>query len=111
MAQMNVEETQMVAFTLIMHSGNARALIHEAMDAMREKDFATAEQKMAEADEELVHAHQSQTDLLQEFARGTEILIQIIMVHAQDHLMTTMTLKEVAEELSHVYKMLPAAAE
>ena len=30
--------------------------------------------------------------LLQDYASGVEIKIEIIMVHAQDHLMTTMTL-------------------
>lgn len=106
MAKMDVEQSQMVAFTLILHSGNARALVHEAMDAMREGKFDEADQKLQEAEDELTLAHQSQTELLQEFSRGTEIEIQIIMVHAQDHLMTTMTLKEVALELEHVYKKL-----
>ena len=71
---------------------------------MREGKFAEAEEKLEEADKELVLAHQAQTDLLQEFSRGTTIEIQIIMVHAQDHLMTTMTLLEVAKEMEHLYK-------
>lgn len=108
MAEMNVEESQMVAFNIILNSGAARTAIHEAMDAMREKDFETGAAKLEEAEQALVEAHKSQTDLLQEFARGTDILIQIIMVHAQDHLMTTMTLKEVALELEAVYKELAA---
>lgn len=110
MAEMDVNETQMVAFNIILHSGNARSCVHEAMDAMKEHDFDLAAEKMAEADAALVEAHKSQTDLLQEFARGTDILIQIIMVHAQDHLMTTMTLKEVAAELESVYRQLDAKA-
>ena len=71
---------------------------------MAEGKFAEAEEKLEEADKELVLAHQAQTDLLQEFSRGTTIEIQIIMVHAQDHLMTTMTLLEVAKEMEHLYK-------
>ncbi|HHU66087.1 PTS lactose/cellobiose transporter subunit IIA, partial [Streptococcus sp.] len=47
-------------------------------------------------------------DLLQKYASGTEIKIEIIMVHAQDHLMTTMTLKEVAIEMMHMYKKINA---
>lgn len=106
MAAMDVTESQMVAFNIIMHSGDARASIHEAMDAMNDGDFEAAEAKLEEAEAALVEAHKSQTDLLQEFARGTDILIQIIMVHAQDHLMTTMTLKEVALEMERIYKKL-----
>ncbi|MCF0246183.1 MAG: PTS cellobiose transporter subunit IIA [Ileibacterium sp.] len=108
MAAMDVTESQMVAFNIIMHSGNARAIVHEAMDAMREGNFEEADAKLQEAEDALVEAHKSQTDLLQEFARGTDILIQIIMVHAQDHLMTTMTLKEIALELKEVYKKINA---
>ncbi len=98
MAKMDNEQSQLVAFTIISYSGAARALVHEAMDAMRQGDFELADQKMQEADEQLVQAHQAQTDLLHQFANGVEIEIQIIMVHAQDHLMTTMTLKEIAQE-------------
>lgn len=49
-------------------------------------------------------AHQAQTNLLQEYAGGKEVKVEIIMVHAQDHLMTTMTLREVALEMLELYK-------
>ena len=104
---MSNEESQLVAFNIILHSGTARALVHDAINLMKVHDFEGAQAKMAEADEELVAAHQSQTDLLQSFAGGTKIEIEIIMVHAQDHLMTTMTLKEIAIELEPIYKALP----
>ena len=53
-----------------------------------------------------MEAHHAQTDLLQKYASGTEVKIEIIMVHAQDHLMTTMTLKEVALEMITLYQRL-----
>lgn len=106
MKVMDESESQMVAFEIILHSGNARTSIHEAMDFMKEEKFEEAEAKLAEADEELTLAHKSQADMLHEFGQGTKIEIQIIMVHAQDHLMTTMTLKEVAEEMKCIYKRL-----
>lgn len=105
---MDVSESQLVAFTIISASGMARASVHEAMDAMREGNFALADEKMEEADSYLVEAHKAQTDLLHRFANGVQIEIQIIMVHAQDHLMTTMTLKEVAQEMKHLYKAIEA---
>lgn len=104
MPKMEEEKTQLVAFNIILHSGTARTNIHEAMELMRESKFEEADRKLEEANDELVLAHQAQTDLLQEFSRGTTIEIQIIMVHAQDHLMTTMTLQEVAKEMEYLYK-------
>ena len=96
---MTEEELQLAAFEIILHSGTARTSVHEALDA---------KEKLAAADEELLQAHHAQTDLLQKYASGTEIKIEIIMVHAQDHLMTTMTLKEVAIEMMHMYKKINA---
>lgn len=98
------EDIQVIAFELILHSGNARTLIHESYDLMEKNQFEAADQKLSAANDELVLAHQVQTSLLQDYAKGEEIIIEIIMVHAQDHLMTTMTLKEVAERMKLLYQ-------
>ncbi|QLB50458.1 PTS cellobiose transporter subunit IIA [Streptococcus sanguinis] len=101
---MNEEELQVAAFEIILHSGTARTEIHEAFDLMRGNHFSQAEEKLEIANVELVEAHHAQTKLLQDYASGVEIKIEIIMVHAQDHLMTTMTLLEVAKEMLELHK-------
>ncbi|EHJ56060.1 hypothetical protein HMPREF9318_02126 [Streptococcus urinalis FB127-CNA-2] len=101
---MTSDELQMAAFEIILNSGNSRTTVHEAFDKMREGDYEAAEKLLDDANEELLLAHNAQTKLLQEYASGTEIKIEIIMVHAQDHLMTTMTLREVALEMLALYK-------
>lgn len=103
---MTIEELQVVAFEIILYSGNSRTLIHEGFAAMREGNFDKANQLLEDSNAELLLAHQAQTKLLQEYARGEEIKIEIIMVHAQDHLMTTMTLREVALEMLALYKKI-----
>lgn len=101
---MNPEEVQVAAFEIILNSGNARTVVHEAFADMRAGNYEAAEAKLEQSNDELLLAHQAQTKLLQEYASGTEIKIEIIMVHAQDHLMTTMTLREVALEMLELYK-------
>ncbi|HEM5082050.1 TPA: PTS cellobiose transporter subunit IIA [Streptococcus suis] len=101
---MNTEELQMAAFGIILSSGNARSVIHEAFAAMREGDYDKAEELLEVANADMLEAHHSQTGLLQEYASGTEVKVEIIMVHAQDHLMTTMTLREVALEMLALYR-------
>lgn len=101
---MNTEELQMAAFGIIISSGNARSVIHEAFAAMREGDYDKAEELLEAANADMLEAHHSQTGLLQEYASGTEVKVEIIMVHAQDHLMTTMTLREVALEMLALYR-------
>ena len=101
---MTTEELQMAAFGIILSSGNARTLVHEAFAAMREGDYDKAEQLLEDANADMLEAHHAQTELLQQYASGVDIKIEIIMVHAQDHLMTTMTLREVAIEMLVLYR-------
>lgn len=102
--KMSSDDIQLVAFNIILHSGNAKTKIHMAFKSMREADFNTTTQLLEEANQEILEAHKSQTELLQSYANGTKIDMEIIMVHAQDHLMTTMTMREIAIEMSYLYK-------
>jgi PTS system cellobiose-specific IIA component len=104
--RLNPEEVQGVAFQIILESGDARTIVHEAFGLMRESKFEEADAKLLEANEAIVRAHGSQTDLLQKFAGGASFEIDILMVHSQDHLMTTMTLREVAVEMLHLYRKI-----
>lgn len=101
---MNQEELQVAAFEIILHSGSARTVVHEAFADMREGRYDEAAEKLEAANADLLEAHHAQTKLLQDYASGIEIKIEIIMVHAQDHLMTTMTLREVALEMLNLYR-------
>ena len=101
---MNQEELQVAAFEIILHSGTARTEIHEAFADMLEGRFDEAEAKLDHSDEEILEAHHAQTKLLQDYASGVEIKIEIIMVHAQDHLMTALVVIDLVQEFVDLYK-------
>ena len=103
---MNQEELQVAAFEIILHSGTARTEIHEAFADMREGRFDEAEAKLEHSNEEILEAHHAQTKLLQDYASGVEIKIEIIMVHAQDHLMTALVVIDLAQEFIDLYKKI-----
>ncbi|OCG31077.1 PTS cellobiose transporter subunit IIA [Gilliamella sp. Choc4-2] len=102
--KMSSENIQLVAFNIILHSGNAKTKIYEAFKAMREANFDYANTLLEDANQEILEAHKSQTQLLQFYANGTKIDMEIIMVHAQDHLMTTMAMREISLEISYLYR-------
>jgi len=106
MEKMSPEEVQGVAFQIILESGDARTIVHEAFGLMRESKFEEANEKLDLANEAVIRAHRSQTDLLKKFADGQSFDMDILMVHSQDHLMTTMTLREVAVEMLHLYEKI-----
>lgn len=93
-----------VAFQIILFAGNGKSSAMEAIHEAKDGNFEEADNKLKEASEELGKAHQHQTKLLQNEARGEEQPLNIILVHSQDHLMTVMTVRDLAVELVEIYR-------
>lgn len=93
-----------ISFQLILHSGNARSSAMEAMTKAREGTMEEAEKKITEANSELNKGHQIQTDLIQKEADGADLGMSLITVHAQDHLMNAMTIRDLAQEIIFLHQ-------
>ncbi|REJ17598.1 MAG: PTS lactose/cellobiose transporter subunit IIA [Caldibacillus debilis] len=93
-------------FQMILHSGNGKSLAMEAISFARMDNFSEAENALKEAEKEINEAHRVQTALIQEEVRGKGIPVSLLMVHAQDHLMTAITVKELANELIRLYRKM-----
>lgn len=100
-----MESLEQVAFTLILHAGNARSLAFEAFDLAAGDDFAGASAKLKEAKGELGRAHQFQTSLIQSEAGGQRVEPTLLLIHAQDHLMTAMSELNLTERLIRVLEL------
>lgn len=101
---MDKEKLQMMSFQLISYAGDAFSYFFQAVEKAREGKFEEADQLIAEGDKQMVEAHHAQTDLLTAEASGEEMEFSVILVHAQDHLMTTMMYERVAKEFINLYK-------
>ena len=101
---MNKEEIQLLGFEIVAYAGDARSKLVEALKAAENGDFAKAESLVEEAGSCIAEAHKSQTTMLAHEAAGEEIPYSITMMHGQDHLMTTILLKDVIHHLIELYK-------
>ncbi|HEX9025513.1 MAG TPA: PTS lactose/cellobiose transporter subunit IIA [Clostridium sp.] len=95
-----------IILNIIMHSGEARSYSTEAITLAKAGNFNEAKELIVKADEALGYAHNSQTSLIQGEAANDNIEFSLLLVHAQDHLMTTMTFKDLAVELIEVYEKI-----
>ncbi len=93
-----------IVMTLIMHGGDARSSSMEAIHAAKADNFDLAKEKIEGADIAIKEAHKIQTDLLTQEASGESVSINLLLVHAQDHLMSAMTYRDLAEEMIELYK-------
>ena len=100
------DEYDELVMNLVVEGGNARSLAMEAIQAAKGGDLDRAEELLKECDEALVEAHNSQTDLIQAEIQGEHIQVMLLMVHAQDHLMDAMVVKDMAREIVDLYKKI-----
>ncbi|MGT2756667.1 PTS lactose/cellobiose transporter subunit IIA [Streptococcus ovuberis] len=100
---MENEQTQVI-MGLIVNGGNARSLAMKAIYAAKKGDFEEAQAYLAECNASLVQAHHAQTELLTKEAAGEKTEVSLLMVHAQDHLMNAITVKDMATEIVDLYK-------
>jgi PTS system cellobiose-specific IIA component len=98
-----MEET---IFQIILHGGNGKSCSMEAIAAAKRGDFTEARAKLQEAADALNEAHHVQTSLIQGEIRGEKVEISLLMVHAQDHLMNSITMKDLATEFVELYETI-----
>lgn len=93
---MNYQE---IVFGIIVNAGDSRSNSMKAIRCAKNGEFKEAGKFLKLADECLGKAHEIQTNLIQEEAAGNTTEITLLMVHAQDHLMNAITIRDMAGEL------------
>lgn len=102
---MDKKEVAMLGFEIVAYSGEARSKYIEAIKNVKNGgDKERTETLVEEANESLTLAHNTQTKLLAKEAEGEDIELGFIFVHGQDHLMTTVLLRDVLDFLLDIYK-------
>lgn len=101
---MNREEANMVGFEIVAYAGEARSKLMDAINLARDGKYEDAEKLVEEANESIKEAHNTQTQMLANEAAGDTVDVGFIMVHGQDHLMTTLLLKDLVQHLITLYK-------
>jgi PTS system cellobiose-specific IIA component len=103
---MTPDEYDEMIMSLVVQGGNARSLAMEAIGAAKAGKMDEAEQLMQQCEEALNEAHNAQTDMIQAEIRGETTEVKLLMVHAQDHLMDALVVKDMAREIIDLYKKI-----
>mgnify|MGYP000888391183 CR=1 FL=1 len=92
-----MNEMEMTIMQLIIHSGDAKTHGY---------DSEGADEEIKLAHDALIVAHNAQTSLLQKEAAGEKVEISALFVHAQDHLMTSMSELNLIEQIVELRKVV-----
>lgn len=97
-------DLEQIAMTMISKAGEGRALSMEAIEYAKEGDFLKAEECLSRSTKCLQAGHKANVDLLWAEAQDKNMKISILLIHAQDHIMDAMTVRELAEQMIALYK-------
>lgn len=98
------DTNDMISMTIIANSGDARSYAFQALQEAKSGNFEEAEKLLAKSKESENIAHKAQTELLFKEANGDKQDVNVLLVHAQDHLMTSMLAAELIKEIILLYK-------
>ena len=100
------EELEEVVMGLIINSGQARSLADGALKMAKQGDFEAAKAMMEQSRMALNEAHLVQTKLIEGDQGEGKMKVSLVLVHAQDHLMTSMLARELVTELIELHEKL-----
>jgi len=104
--QAEQNDLEEVVMGLIINSGNARSLAYTALKQAKQGDFVTAKTTMDLSRKALSEAHLVQTQLIKSDEGEGKMKVSLVLVHAQDHLMTSMLARELVAELIELHEKL-----
>lgn len=102
--ELSRKDIGMIGFEIVAYSGDARTSLLEAIKCAKKGEFDKIDELVKDAQQNLNIAHEKQTQMLALDAQGKDLEIGFIMIHAQDHLMTTILLKDIVYDLCEIYK-------
>ena len=93
-----------LAFTIISNVGTAKSLVMEALFAAKEGDFESAEEKLEESKHFFVEGHKMHASLIQREATGEKLEFSLILMHAEDQIMSVDTITLLVKEMIELYR-------
>lgn len=103
-----MENFETILFQIISYVGSARSSYIEAIEQARSGDFDKADELISCGKEQFQEGHHAHMELVQKSAGG-ELEIenyQMLLMHAEDQLMSAEAFGILAEEFIELYKIL-----
>lgn len=99
-------DMDVIGFSIISNVGMAKSLVMEALYAAKDGDYALAEKKLEESKQYFIEGHKVHSSLIQKEASGEKLQVSLILMHAEDQLMSAETISELVKEMIEMYKKI-----
>jgi PTS system cellobiose-specific IIA component len=100
------EELESTVMELIINAGESKSCAMEALNAAKAGKWDQVDELLEASLAASKRAHKVQTALIGLDEGEGKVPVNLIMVHAQDHIMTAMLAKEMIEEMIDIHRQL-----
>lgn len=101
-----MEGLELISFQIISAVGTARSMYIEAIHKAKEGNFEEAEKLLKEGQAMFTEGHHAHADLIQKEAAGEKTEFALLLMHAEDQLMSAEAFGILAQEFIDLYKKL-----
>lgn len=101
-----MEGMELISFQIISAVGTARSMYIEAIEEAKRGNIEQARSLITEGEEIFVDGHKAHASLVQQEAAGTAVVPQLLLVHAEDQLMSAEGFKIIATQFVDLYEKL-----
>lgn len=101
-----MENLEMLCLQIISNVGLARSSYIEAISKAKEEDFQGAEESMISGKKQFLKGHELHLELFKKEGSNMSINTSVLLMHAEDQLMSAEGFKIIAEELIESYKRI-----
>ncbi|MGE7760278.1 PTS lactose/cellobiose transporter subunit IIA [Peribacillus sp. NPDC097895] len=99
-----MEGLEAVAFQIISNVGTAKSLIMEALYEARDGRYEEAEDKLKESRFYMLEGHHAHSGLIQQEASGQNVELSLLLMHAEDQMMSAETITDLVAEMIRMYR-------
>jgi Phosphotransferase system cellobiose-specific component IIA len=100
-----------IAFEVINYAGEAKTLLMEAIAESEQNKFGSIDEKMKRANECLKRGEQAHFKVITEEARSQDVKVTMLLLHAEDLLISTETVRDLALQIIRINKRLAKLTE
>lgn len=100
----DLEKLSVTGMELVTYGGCAKSMYLEALRVAKEGNFEEAYKKIEEADQMIGMAHGKHLEMLQEEALTKTPQVSLLILHAEDQVMSCETIKLMVLEFIELYK-------
>jgi len=101
-----MEGLELISFKIIASVGTARSLYIEAIQLAKAKDFDGAKKMVREGDKNFLEGHHAHVELIQQEANKQNVAVNLLLVHAEDQMMSADAFKIIANEFIDLYELI-----